>query len=193
MAIVAGLLLAAAFLVLLAFIVGLVALYKWGELRYGVFGGLALDGAVLILLAVILGAVALLMAKRSEKLTLTDATEGWRRPRPLRDATAYAPAPESARVAAAMPRAQDLRTQDFRSQVTYPQDLVEPMLVLLGGYLRPPHTGHAAIEPRAASMTNEAVARSAELVRHGTRPTMLGVLGAAALFGWLVVHRKAER
>jgi hypothetical protein len=49
------------------------------------------------------------------------------------------------------------------------------------------------IGPRAASMTNEAVARSAELVRHGTRPTMLGVLGAAALFGWLVVHRKAER
>jgi hypothetical protein len=199
MAIVAGLLVAAAFMVLLAFVVGLVALYKWGELRYGVFGGLALDGAVLIALAVILAVVALWMSERSEKLTLTDATGGWRRPRPLAEATDYAPTPDSARSPAAMPRAQNLRVQEFRSQVMDPKDLVDPMLVLLGGYLRPPHTGHAAIDdmlrqmgPRAATMTNEAVARSAELVRHGSRPTMLGVLGAAALFGWLVVHRPAQ-
>jgi hypothetical protein len=88
----------------------------------------------------------------------------------------------------------------YRASTAKPEDLVEPLIVLLGQYLRPPETGYQAIDDllgqigsRAHGTTEEAVARGSDLVRNGSRATMLSVLGAAALFGFLLARGAQHR
>jgi hypothetical protein len=45
---------------------------------------------------------------------------------------------------------------------------------------------------RAQETTNEAVARVTELMRNGNRATVLSILGAAALMGWLIGRAAAR-
>ena len=56
-------LLCAGIMLLLAMVVGLIALYKWGELHFVVFVGLALDAGVLIVLAAALVGMALWLTR----------------------------------------------------------------------------------------------------------------------------------
>jgi len=70
---VAGLFLGAAILALMALIVGLIALYKWGELHHGVFVGLALDAGVLIVIALVLVLAAVWIARQGGKITTLPA------------------------------------------------------------------------------------------------------------------------
>ena len=65
MAMVAGLLWCAGIFALLALIVGLFALYKWGEIHYGVFTGLTFAGVLLVVLTTILVVAALWIARQS--------------------------------------------------------------------------------------------------------------------------------
>ena len=171
---VAGLFLGAAILALMVLIVALIALYKWGELHHGVFVGLALVSGVLIMLAAILVVVGLTMAKQGGKTASVTPHP----PRPTADATRSAEGFVS-----------------YQSSPAKAEDLVEPLFALLAEYLRWPQTGHLVtdgllrqVRPQAQETTNEAVARAAELLRNGDRTTMLSVLGAAALFGWLIGH-----
>jgi hypothetical protein len=88
----------------------------------------------------------------------------------------------------------------YRTSTAKSEDLVEPLIVLLGQYLRPPQTGYQAIDDllgqigsRARGTTEEAVARGSDLVRNGNRATMLSVLGAATLFGFLLARGAQHR
>jgi hypothetical protein len=136
---VAGLFLGAAILALMALIVGLIALYKWGELHHGVFVGLALDAGVLIVIALVLVLAAVWIARQSGKTTTLP--------------TDIAEAPVGgARVA---------------QQPAGPQ-------------------AHPVMDIQAQETINEAVSRVTKLMRNGDRATVLSMLGAAALFGWLI-------
>jgi hypothetical protein len=175
---VAGLFLGAAILALMVLIVALIALYRWGELHHGVFVGLALVSGVLIMLAAILVVVGLTMAKQGGKTASVTPHP----PRPTADATRSAEGFVS-----------------YQSSPAKAEDLVEPLFALLAGYLRWPQTGHLMIDglvhqagSQARGTADEAVARAAELLRNGDRTTMLSVLGAAALFGWLIGHAAAR-
>jgi hypothetical protein len=191
LAVVAGLLWCAGIMALLALIVGLAALYKWGEIHYGVFTGFSFVAAVLIALTGILVLAAAAIARQSAATPPV-----WRI---VRDTT---PPTQTARQVTE----NELRTaQGFvpppqRSQTAKPEDLVEPLIVLLGQYLRPPETGYQALDDllcqigsRAQGTTEEAVARGSELVRNGNRAAMLSVLGAATLFGFLVARGAQHR
>jgi hypothetical protein len=70
---VAGLFLGAAILGVMALIVALIALYKWGELHHGVFVGLALDAGVLIIFAFVLVLAAVWIAREGGKTTILPA------------------------------------------------------------------------------------------------------------------------
>jgi hypothetical protein len=185
-ALIAGLFLCASIFALFAIIVGLIALYHWTELRYGPNTGLALVAGTLLVLAALCAGVALAYANsRSDDLTLRRIALSWppRRAQsiPLSSVTGASARVDSASLYQAPP---------FKGE-----DLVEPLLVLLGPYLRFPATGHPAIDnmlgqmgTKAEGTTNEAVGRAADLVRNGNRTTMLSVLGAATLFGWFIAR-----
>jgi hypothetical protein len=189
LALVAGLFLFAAILALLLLIVGLVALYKWGELQYGPFIGLALDAGALAILAGASALAALWIARSTKSEGSTDA----------------ATSPARLTYQAAEPKSQATNTERLAASMyqTPPpkaEDLIEPLFVLLDRYLRWPVTGRPAIDrvlnelgARAQPTTNEAVERAAELVRSGDRATMLSVLGAATVFGWLLVRTGNHR
>jgi len=190
-ALAAGLLLGAGMLLLLALVVGVAALYKWGELHYGVFAGFAIAGGALIALAVILGLVALALIKESKRGPgVWDALAA-----PSRSPVLADPAPPATPVRAAASVAAASPYTSPRGSTAQAQDLVEPFIVLLDRYLHIPETGYPKLDDvlrqtvaRARGTTNEAVERGADLVRHGDRATMLSVLGAATLFGWLLVR-----
>jgi hypothetical protein len=181
LALVAGLFLFAAVMALLLLIVGLAALYKWGELHYGPFGGLALDAAALIVVGGASALAALWIAKPREGGASTDAQTP--------------PVQLTHRPQSAATDAERLASPTYRPSRAKAEDLIEPMFVLLDRYVRWPVTGQPALDrvlnelgSRAQPTTNEAVERAAELVRSGDRATMLSVLGVSALFGWLLVR-----
>jgi hypothetical protein len=186
LAVVAGLLWCAGIMALLALIVGLAALYKWGEIHHGVFTGFSLVAAVLMALTGILVLAAAAIARQSAATPplwhiVRDATPATQTTRQVTESdvlTAHGFVPPSR-----------------GSQTAKPEDLVEPLIVLLGQYLRPPETGYEALDDllrqigsRAQGTTEEAVARGSDLVRNGNRATMLSVLGAATLFGFLLAR-----
>jgi hypothetical protein len=51
-----------------------------------------------------------------------------------------------------------------------------------------------ALAPKAEDATREAVARAANLVRHGDRSTVLTILGTALAVGWAItkLDRRAK-
>jgi hypothetical protein len=186
LAVVAGLLWCAGIMALLALIVGLAALYKWVEIHYGVFTGFSLVAAVLIALTGILVFAATSIARQSAATPPL-----WRIVR-----APIPPTQTTEQVAEGdVLTAQGFVPPSHRSQTATPEDLVEPLIVLLNQYLRPPETGYQALDDllrrigsRAQGTTEEAVARGSDLVRNGNRATMLSVLGAATLFGFLLAR-----
>jgi hypothetical protein len=186
LAVVAGLLCCAGIMALLALIVALAALYKWGEIHYGVFTGFNLVAAVLIALTGILVLAATSIARQSAATPPV-----WRI---VRDPIPPTKTTEQVTENDVL-TAKRFVPPSHRSQTATPEDLVEPLVVLLGQYLRPPKTGYQALDDllrrigsRAQGTTEEAVARGSDLVRNGNRATMLSVLGAATLFGFLLAR-----
>jgi hypothetical protein len=186
LALIAGLFLCAGIFVLFALIVGLIALYHWAELRYGPYTGLGLVAGMLLVLAVLCAGFARSYANsRSDQLPLRRIAFS----SPPRRAQSI-PSGSVTGTAERFDSAPSYQSAPFRGE-----DLVEPLLVLLGPYLRLPATGHPPIDnflsqigTKAEGTTNEAVGRAADLVRNGNRATMLSVFGAATLFGWLVAR-----
>ena len=186
LALIAGLFLGASIFLLLALVVGLVALFHWAELHYGPYTGLALVAATLLILAALCVGIALSYIHSDPAEPFLTSAAFPSPPRQPQSAPSVDASGTTQSAASASP---------YQAAPIKGEDLVEPLLVLLGPYLRWPVTGHPAIDSflgqiatRAEGTTNEAVGRAADLVRNGNRATMLSILGAAALFGWLIVR-----
>lgn len=186
LALIAGLFAGASIFLLLALVVGLVVLFHWAESHYGPYTGLGLVALALLILAVLCVALALsYMPSSSDEPVLTsDAFTS--PPRHTQSAPSAGPSTTTEGVAFA---------SSYQAAPIKGEDLVEPLLVLLGPYLRRPVTGHSAIDSfidkiaiKAEGTTNEAVERAADLVRNGNRATMWSVLGTVTLLGWLIAR-----
>ena len=136
LALIAGLFLCASIFVLFALIVSLVALYHWAELRYGPYTGLGLvAGTSLILAALCVGVALSYTNSRADEPPLRVVFSS-----PPRRAQ-FVPSGSGTGPAERFDSASPYQSAPFRGE-----DLVEPLLVLLGPYLRFPATGHPPID-----------------------------------------------
>lgn len=176
------LIVAALAFVFLALITGLIALYTWLETMYGPLPALGILAGVLIGVALIFIITALVVGRsksRSEPEPLPDPVaatppEAAASSAPGLAAAGYVPPPPSSEEAAA--------------------NLVEPFILLVKRFANRPQTGSPVLDevitrvtPTAETATDDIVDRAARLVRTGNRGTMIAVLGASAVLGWLLV------
>jgi hypothetical protein len=186
MAIAAALVFGAAVIALMATVAGLVTLYLWLTTLVGSIAAAGIVAGGLLLIAIVLGLAATMVARK-------DIPE-------LEPARVITPDP--AVVAAPIvppvgaPASASFRPSGFAAETppraVSPHD-VESLFAIAGQFGRLPRTGVEpadnviqAFAPQAEEATREAVARAANLVRHGDRSTVLGILGAAAAVGWIL-------
>ena len=176
---------------LLAILVGLVALYVWVAEHHGVYAGLGTIGGLLVLLT-----LGLLLAARGSARSLGKSAKPSGEPVKIERSLTVEPPPipAAATVAARPSATSPLAEQALAAAgngTASAADLVEPLAVLVSSLLGTPRSGNALLEPvlldlAASGATGEVVDKATALVRDGDRATMLGVLGAAGVVGYLL-------
>jgi hypothetical protein len=180
LAMVAALVALATVIVLMSFVAALAAFYLWLAPQIGSLAAIGIIAGGLLVIGAALAIAALIVA-RKELPTIND-TAGV-------EALASGNAPYSTMSSAPAPSA---------TPPISPQD-VESLFAVAGQFAHLPQTGIVPVDnvlrafaPKAEEATREAVARAANLVRHGDRTTMMSILGATVAVGWLLT-KAADR
>jgi hypothetical protein len=183
MAIASALAAGAAVLGLMALVAGLIALFFWLEPQMGSIAAMGLIAAVLLVIGVILAVSAALIGRKETPRVPAVV------PNPV--ATADIAAARAAEAKLDLGGHDYLGMGDFQPARPVTAEEVESLFAVAGQFTRLPHTGIEqvdnmlrAIAPKAEEATREAVARAANLVRHGDRSTVLAILGTAMAIGW---------
>jgi hypothetical protein len=188
----------AAVLGLMALVAGLITLFFWLEPQVGSIAAMGIIAGCLLAVGVIL-AVCAMMIGRKETPRIPPATA---KPVATADIAAARMTGEKLELAGHDPRGRDyLGLGGFQPAGPVTAEQVESLFAVAGQFTRLPHTGIEAVDnmlrglaPKAEEATREAVARAANLVRHGDRSTVLAVLGTALAIGWAMtkVEQRAK-
>jgi hypothetical protein len=188
MAIASALAVGAAILGLMALVAGLIALFFWLEPQVGSIAAMGLIAGGLLVIGVTLAVSAAMIGRReTPRLPAVVAT-----PVATADIAAARVAEAKLDLAGQDPLARDyIGLGDFQSTRPVTAEEVESLFAVAGQFTRLPHTGVESVDnmlralaPKAEEATREAVARAANLVRHGDRSTVLAILGTALAIGW---------
>jgi len=188
MAIASALAVGAAILGLMALVAGLIALFFWLEPQVGSIAAMGLIAGGLLLMGVIL-AVSAAMIGRKETPRVPAVVAN---PVATADIAAARMAETKLDLAGHDPLSRDyIGMGDFQPARPVTAEEVESLFAVTGQFTRLPHTGIESVDdmlralaPKAEEATREAVARAANLVRHGDRSTVLAILGTALAIGW---------
>jgi hypothetical protein len=188
MAIASALAVGAAILGLMALVAGLIALFFWLEPQVGSIAAMGLIAGGLLVIGIIL-AVSAAMIGRKETPRVPAVVAN---PVATADIAAARVAEAKVDLAGQRPLARDyIGLGDFQSARPVTADEVESLFAVAGQFTRLPHTGVESVDnmlralaPKAEEATREAVARAANLIRHGDRSTLLAILGTALAIGW---------
>ena len=180
--VITALVLTAAIFALLALMTGFVELYVWLEPLYGMSRALDIAGGCFVVTALVFIGAAMIVTNgnlRSGKVTAT--------PKSL-DIPPHLPLSESPVTDRAVP-------PSGTAPGSAASDLIAPLLLLVKAQV--PRIGSAPIddlmrgmEPRIEKAAEDTVTHAATLVQSGDHGAMLAVLGAAMVFGWLLVKAK---
>ena len=187
-AIASALAVGAAILGLMALVAGLIALFFWLEPQVGSIAAMGLIAGGLLLMGVIL-AVSAAMIGRKETPRVPAVVAN---PVATADIAAARMAETKLDLAGHDPLSRDyIGMGDFQPARPVTAEEVESLFAVTGQFTRLPHTGIESVDdmlralaPKAEEATREAVARAANLVRHGDRSTVLAILGTALAIGW---------
>jgi hypothetical protein len=188
MAIASALAAGAAILGLMALLAGLITLFFWLEPQVGSIAAMGIIAGCLLIIGVIL-AVCAAMIGRKETPRVPAVVAN---PAATADIAAARMAEAKADLAGQAPLNRDyVGLGDFQSARPVTAEEVESLFAVAGQFTRLPHTGIDQVDnmlrslaPKAEEATREAVARAANLIRHGDRSTVLTILGAALAIGW---------
>jgi hypothetical protein len=172
----------------MALVAALITLFFWLEPQVGSIAAMGLIAAGLLVIGIVL-AVSAAMIGRKET--------------PRVPAVVATPAATADIAAARMAEAKMDHSKDdplgrdylglggFRPARPVTAAEVESLFAVAGQFTRLPNTGIEQVDnmlrslaPKAEEATREAVARAANLIRHGDRSTVLTILGAALAIGW---------
>lgn len=187
---------------LLAVLVGLIALYVWVADQHGVYAGLGVVGGLLVVLTVVL-----MLAARGSARAIGGKPDRKELPHKPPEMPRTLPAPAAGsnegatvRSAAISPLAEQALAASAHPRPASAADLAEPLAALLTGVLGGPRSGNILLDQvlthaqiAATGSTGEVVDKATTLVRDGDRATMLGVLGAAGVVGYLLGDALASR
>jgi len=177
MAIASALAVGAAILGLMALVAGLIALFFWLEPQVGSIAAMSLIAGGLLVIGVILAVSAAMIGRReTPRVPAVVAT-----PVATADIAAARVAEAKLDLAGQGPLARDyIGLGDFQSTRPVTAEEVESLFAVAGQFTRLPHTGVESVDnmlralaPKAEEATREAVARAANLIRHGDRSTVL--------------------
>jgi uncharacterized membrane protein len=187
-AVLATLFLLAGLAALVAFAVGLIALYSWVSSNFGQFYGFATIDGMLLLIAIITFAIAInkVNSWRDENTRRVTAER--------RDlAQAHAERVAAATEALEAPKIMPLPPLPQTSGATAASDLIEPLVWALSGTIKLPTLGNPAmrelfarLRSSAGGVAEETVEGLVRAVRSGDRPQLLAVLGGAMFVGWFL-------
>jgi uncharacterized membrane protein YqjE len=188
MAIASALATGAAILGLMALVAGLIALFFWLEPQVGSITAMGLIAGCLLVIGVIL-AVCAAMIGRKETPRVPAVVPN---PAATADIAAARMAEAKLDLGGHDPLSRDyLGLGDFQPARPVTAAEVESLFAVAGQFTRLPNTGVESVDnmlralaPKAEEATREAVARAANLVRYGDRPTVLAILGTALAIGW---------
>jgi len=183
--------------------VGLIALYLWTADAYGVYVGLGGVGAVLVAVTAALATAAAIKAKSlaSNGVKLGRYSAGMAG---MASDPAIVASAATAEAAAAEPRSDALARLSAAAAtpaapIASAGDLVEPLAFLLSKVVKYPATGNPRVDQlighlaaTAHGTADEAVNRTANVIRHGDRTNLVVVLTGAALVGWLLAHHSRQ-
>jgi len=198
MAIASALGVGAAILGLMALVAALITLFFWLEPQVGSIAAMGLIAAGLLVIGIIL-AVSAAMIGRKETPRVPAVVAN-----PVTTADIAAARTVEERldtVGHEAPSRDHLGLGGFQPARPVTAEEVESLFAVAGQFTRLPHTGIESVDnmlrgiaPKAEEATREAVARAANLVRHGDRATVLTILGTAMAIGWAMTkidRRKA--
>ena len=182
----------------MAVAVGLIALYRWTADAYGEFAGLGVVGGILVVTAAGLIAVTAIKASSLRSLGTQARYVGGRTGAALNSAGAGASIPDAL---GGEPHPQSYVPP---ATATYPvasaSDLVEPLTLFLGKFVKVPTTGNPTLDEMIAQFratargsANEAIDRAANVIRYGNRPNLVFVLTGTALIAWLLTHKSQQQ
>jgi len=188
MAIASALAAGAAILGLMALVAGLIALFFWLEPQVGSIAAMGLIAGGLLVIGVVL-AVSAAMIGRKETPRVPAVVPN---PVATADIAAARMAEQKIDPIGRDPLSRDyLGLGDFQPARPVTAEEVESLFAVAGQFTRLPNTGVESVDnmlralaPKAEEATREAVARAANLVRHGDRSTVLAILGTALAIGW---------
>jgi len=198
MAIASALGVGAAILGLMALVAALITLFFWLEPQVGSIAAMGLIAAGLLVVGIIL-AVSAAMIGRKETPRVPAVVAN---PVATEDIAAARMAEERLDTVGHEPPSRDhLGLGGFQPARPVTAEEVESLFAVAGQFTRLPNTGIESVDnmlrgiaPKAEEATREAVARAANLVRHGDRATVLTILGTAMAIGWAMTkidRRKA--
>jgi hypothetical protein len=208
----------AALATLVACGIALLALDRYVTLAYGEFYGFATVAGMLIILAAILFTIALARSKSWANASVTasrpsralagaaDANVG-RATYAIADAALEETNKQESEARLRQARQNEAPsaagifgsgladTNVPSTRVNTASDLVEPLTFLLSRMVRFPSTGHPVVDElvgqlrlAARETTDEAIEGAARTMRYGNRATLVGLLGGAALLGWVLAR-----
>jgi uncharacterized membrane protein YqjE len=198
MAIASALAVAAAILGLMALVAALIALFFWLEPQFGSIAAMGLIAAGLLVIGIVFAISAAMIGRKDTPRVPVVAAN----PVATADIAATRMAEEKLDLAGRDPIGRDyLGLADSQPARPVTAEEVESLFAVAGQFARLPHTGIESVDnvlvalaPKAEDVTREAVARAANLVRHGDRSTVLTILGTALAVGWAItkLDRRAK-
>ena len=201
MAIASALAIGAAILGLMALVAALITLFFWLEPQVGSIAAMGIIAGCLLLIGVILAACAAMIGRKETPRVAPVTAKAVAKPVATADIAAARMTGEKLDLAGQDPRGRDyLGLGGYQPARPVTAEEVESLFAVAGQFARLPHTGIESVDnmlrglaPKAEEATREAVARAANLVRHGDRSTVLAVLGTALAVGWAMTKVDSER